>query len=105
MHIPTIHDADNNPHLYGKIVWRDLLTDDLPGVKKFYGDLFNWTFEGDSSATTPFTLARLNGIPVAGIFYSDLKESKVDNSQWLTFISTEEISIPIHCFTAFISAY
>jgi predicted enzyme related to lactoylglutathione lyase len=32
-----------------RFVWHDLNTKDLEGSKRFYGELFHWRFEGDSS--------------------------------------------------------
>ena len=49
----------------GKFVWFDLLTNDVPGTKQFYGELFNWEFEGaasDASATIKNNGAAIGGI-------------------------------------------
>ena len=31
--------------LTGKVIWNDLITEDLDTARQFYGGLFGWTFE------------------------------------------------------------
>jgi len=30
--------------LLGKVVWNDLITDDIAAARRFYGGMFGWTF-------------------------------------------------------------
>src|SRR5215471_18271613 len=41
---PPLTSVSGNPRLPGKFVWADLVTDDVPAARKFYGSLFGWTF-------------------------------------------------------------
>ena len=36
---------DEKHKQFGSISWTELITSDVPGAKKFYGQLFGWTFE------------------------------------------------------------
>ena len=57
----------DNP-LVGKVVWHDLMSDDLEASKEFYGGLLGWTFERTERANgKPYLLARSGGQYVAGI--------------------------------------
>jgi hypothetical protein len=31
--------------LIGKVIWHDLITEDLKSAKRFYSGVFDWTFE------------------------------------------------------------
>ena len=44
---------------YGKFVWRDLLTEDVAAVKKFYGELLGWKFAGTQAPN--YTLIEYDG--------------------------------------------
>ncbi|MGW8268008.1 MAG: hypothetical protein ACWGSQ_16695, partial [Longimicrobiales bacterium] len=47
--VPPLTPTPSNARHIGQFVWYDLLTSDVEGVKRFYGDLFGWTFD---TATT-----------------------------------------------------
>ena len=40
--LPPLNDPAADEHLPGKFVWADLFTSDLPGARRFYGELFGW---------------------------------------------------------------
>src|SRR5262245_31241075 len=42
--LPPLTTASGNPRLPGKFVWADLVTDDVLTARKFYAQLFGWTF-------------------------------------------------------------
>ena len=44
--------------LVGKVVWNDLITDDLDSARRFYGDLFGWTFERATVRAVPIIRSR-----------------------------------------------
>jgi hypothetical protein len=47
--VPGITPKPTGTYHVGKFVWFDLLTDDVSGAKRFYGELFNWKFEAEPS--------------------------------------------------------
>src|SRR5215469_15543882 len=54
--------------LVGKVVWNDLITQDLDVARRFYGELFGWTFEhATAPGGQPYVLARSGRIFVAGL--------------------------------------
>src|SRR5580658_11070771 len=69
--LPALTQPASGEHHVGKVIWADLVTPDLEGAKRFYGGLFGWTFRevpGDPN----YTLALLDGEPVAGLFQKAL---------------------------------
>ena len=48
-----------------RFVWHDLSTKDLEGSKRFYGEIFNWTF--DASANGPYTHIKAGDEMIGGI--------------------------------------
>lgn len=51
----------------GTTSWVDLMTDDTEAARRFYGELFNWTFEVGPPESGHYTMCKLNGRNVAGI--------------------------------------
>src|SRR5210317_1691044 len=66
VNLPSITESPTGERFPGKIIWRDLLTNDPAASQKFYGELFGWTFESvdDNSA---YTLIRHNGHMIGGM--------------------------------------
>jgi len=74
---------------HGAMIWRDLVTPDPAAAISFYGELFGWTFEplGD----TGYTLALLDGQPVAGILDAQRTGRPVRSALWLHAISVPDV--------------
>ena len=95
--MPSITDSPTNVHHKGKVVWRDLLTNDPTGSQRFYGELFGWTFEspgidlglGDKDA---YTLIRHNGQLIGGMVNTRALGRAENVSQWITMISVSDIN-------------
>src|SRR5215468_1380217 len=43
--LPPLATVSGSPRLPGKFVWADLVTDDVPRARAFYGAMFGWTFQ------------------------------------------------------------
>ncbi len=78
--------------LLGKVVWHDLITDDLDSARNFYGGLFGWTFDNTSGGRgEEYVVARNGDVIVAGLV---LVEESVDDqnySRWLPYISVDDV--------------
>jgi predicted enzyme related to lactoylglutathione lyase len=92
--VPPVTETPTNNYHEGKFVWHDLLTDKVPEVKKFYGELFDWEFEGDDDPKAKYTLIKYQGKPVGGIVYSDLKQD-LNESQWLSYLSVSDVDAAV----------
>jgi uncharacterized protein len=57
-------------HEHGNFCWADLGTRDTAGAKRFYGELFGWSFEDQPGAPgMVYTIAKLSGKEVCGLFH------------------------------------
>ena len=88
--VPPITNTPTAEYHVGKFVWMDLLTDKVLEVKKFYGELLGWEFEGEDKADAPYTLIKFKDQPIGGIVYADLKKG-VNESQWLSYLSVPDV--------------
>src|SRR5262245_31723530 len=77
--------------LTGKIIWNDLITDDLDATRTFYGALFGWTFEHSSGKGGRYVLARSGNTYVAGIVEVKTKNRNEKISRWLPYVSVDNV--------------
>ena len=94
--LPAITEAPTGERQPGKIVWRDLLTNDPAASQRFYGELFGWEFENiglDSglSGDAAYTLIRHNGVMIGGMIDTLALNGRDDISQWVVLMSVEDI--------------
>ena len=78
--------------LLGKVVWHDLITEDLETARSFYGGLFGWTFE-ESTGTRgeSYLLARKDDMLVAGLLAYAAPADDNNYSRWLPYISVDDV--------------
>ena len=94
--LPPITDAPTGNRHGGKVVWHDLLTHTPEASRKFYAELFGWTFEepGLDLGFGPrgsYQLIRNNGILIGGMFDTSVIPDRGNISQWITVISVDDI--------------
>jgi predicted enzyme related to lactoylglutathione lyase len=95
--LPSITSSPTGTHLQGKVIWHELLTEDMAAAKHFYGELFGWSFEtigsnNDEVAAANYTMAFRDGNPVAGMIDARLFEDGHENlSQWVSVISVGDV--------------
>lgn len=76
---------------YGSPCWVDLLATDVARAKAFYGKLFGWQWLTGDPATGGYTMALLDGQPVAGL--SRRPPSAPVPSQWTTYLRVGDIEV------------
>ncbi len=97
LELPPITSSPTGSHLQGKVIWHELLTEDMAAAKQFYGGLFGWSFEpiggaDEEAATSNYTVVYNNGKPIAGLIDATLFEDEHENlSQWVSVISVGDI--------------
>ena len=89
--VPAITPSPTGTYHVGKFVWFDLLTNDVPGTKRFYGELFNWEFEGEPSDDSFYATIIKNGTPIASVIYLKRADEKVSESRWLSYLSVPDV--------------
>jgi predicted enzyme related to lactoylglutathione lyase len=72
----------------GRIIWHDLVTQDMAAAKRFYGEIFGWTFRDVPIGGGQYALASLDGTPVAGIITAP---AGARVAQWVSYFSVEDV--------------
>jgi predicted enzyme related to lactoylglutathione lyase len=87
--------------LVGKVVWNDLVTQDLDVARRFYGELFGWTFEQTTApGGQPYLLARSGRIFVGGLVAVSSPSKDVVLSRWLPYMSVSDVDASVAKATA-----
>jgi predicted enzyme related to lactoylglutathione lyase len=85
--LPPLTTVSDSPRLPGKFVWADLVTDDVPAARKFYGRLFNWTFREVDN----YTIAANDERPLCGMFQRPRPKDRVAEPRWFGYISVGNV--------------
>ncbi len=80
----------------GSFVWHDLLTKDVAGAQRFYGELFGWRFEHTKRGDRPYVIARAGATPVAGLV--DVSGIADAGTQWLSFMAVANVDTAVGLF-------
>jgi predicted enzyme related to lactoylglutathione lyase len=89
--VPGITPNPTGTYHVGTFVWFDLLTNDVPGTKRFYGELFNWEFEAEPSDDSFYATIKKNGTPIGSAIYLKRTDIKVSESRWLSYLSVPDV--------------
>ena len=93
LEFPAVMDPARPEHHAGKVIFVELVTPDLEASKRFYGQLFGWTFRDVQSGATKYAEVSLDGQAVAGLFHRDLPSGKQRQPAWLTYISVADVDV------------
>jgi predicted enzyme related to lactoylglutathione lyase len=80
----------------GSFVWHDLLTKDVAGARRFYGELLGWRFEDTKRGDRPYVIARSGATAVAGIV--DVSGIADAGTQWLSFMAVANVDAAVALF-------
>ncbi len=75
-----------------RFVWHDLSTKDLEGSKAFYGELFDWTFEGDG-----YLHIKVGDEMIGGI--RQMTESEHQPTSWLGYVGVDDVAATVGVIT------
>ena len=76
----------------GTFSWADLATTDVDGATGFYGRLFGWEPEDRTGGFGTYTMLRLDGDAVAGLFgQPEDQRSSGAPSRWLCYVTVDEV--------------
>jgi hypothetical protein len=78
--------------LLGKVVWNDLITEDVEAARRFYGGLFGWTFQDATGpGRTRYVLAKSGAVYVAGLVPVARPSDGKRFSRWLPYVSVDDV--------------
>jgi len=72
--------------MQGKFVWHDLMSTDVEGSRRFYGELFGWQTKKEEKG--PYTLILLNGKDIGGILAHQMPGAP---SHWLGYVGVSDV--------------
>src|SRR5262245_51448076 len=86
--LPPVSSVSGSPRLPGKFVWADLVTDDVPAARRFYGRLFGWTFRDIGG----YVVAANDERPLCGMFQRSRPADRPDaRPRWFGHISVGNV--------------
>jgi len=85
--LPPLTTVPGSPRVPGKFDWADLVTDDVPAARKFYSQLFGWTFRtvGD------YVIACNDDRPLGGMFQRPRPKDQSAQPRWFGYISVSNV--------------
>ena len=89
--LPPLVDPASQEHHPGKVTFVELVTPDIPGAERFYGQLFGWTFRDIQAGSVTYAQASLDGRPVAGLIHRNVPAGQQRQPAWLTFIASRDV--------------
>jgi predicted enzyme related to lactoylglutathione lyase len=103
--LPSVTETPGGERLPGKIIWHDLLTNDLAASQAFYGELFGWEFDNIGIAAglkseSAYSLIRHKGRLIGGMIDTLAVNGRVDISQWVISMSVSDIDAAVAAVTA-----
>ena len=104
VNLPSITESPTGERLPGKIIWRDLLTNDPAASQRFYSELFGWEFEsvGEASnlrSNSAYTLIRHNGKLIGGMVDTMALNNRDNISQWVVLMAVDSLDSRVSAVT------
>ncbi|MCP4342147.1 MAG: VOC family protein [Desulfobulbaceae bacterium] len=87
LELTPVTDSPTGIHHPGKFIWNDLLTDDVAVAKKFYGQLFGWTFEQLGG----YTVVKNDQQSIAGMVEVKVDAEEPSAARWLSSVSVTDV--------------
>ena len=82
--------------LTGKVIWNDLITEDLAAARQFYAGLFDWTFEdARAGSENEYIVARHGDTYVAGMLAVKPRQDGQNVTRWLPYVSVGDVDAAV----------
>jgi predicted enzyme related to lactoylglutathione lyase len=99
INLPSITEAPTQQRFPGKVIWHDLISHKPVESKRFYSELFGWTFEDlgldfGFGRTVNYSLIRHQGELIGGMIDANHlgRDRPEDLSQWVVVLSVKDIN-------------
>lgn len=76
--------------LHGAFSWNELMTNDVAGAKKFYGELLGWRLQDMESSCGAYTMAKAGETEVAGIMATPAEAQGMPPS-WGAYVTVDDV--------------
>jgi predicted enzyme related to lactoylglutathione lyase len=99
--LPAVTETPTSIRYPGKIIWHDLLTNDIEGSKRFYGGLFGWDFVElpltlGFGRSSKYLVIRHKGKLIGGMLDVSNVDKSVNTSQWVVVMSVQDIDAAVN---------
>lgn len=74
-------------HIYGKFIWFEHMSGDVPKARQFYADLLGWTSEGENVGDQMYHMIQNNGEGIGG--FRQAPEGVP--SHWFSYLSVADV--------------
>ena len=71
--------------------WNELATVNVQEAKDFYGNVFGWEFEEHNMGGMTYTMAKLNGKDLAGIWAIPKEHAAHVPPHWMSYILVDDV--------------
>ncbi len=89
--LPALVEPASQEHHVGKVIFVELVTPDIDAAKRFYADLFGWSFRDFQARGSKYAGAYLDGHLVAGLFHKAVPAGEHRQPAWLTFLAVRDV--------------
>lgn len=98
--LPPVSEMPTGVRDTGRVIWHDLLTTTPEASRRFYGELFGWTFEKPGidvglGGEEDYMLIRHNGRLIGGMLNANTLGRDTNISQWITMMSVDDIDAAV----------
>lgn len=77
----------------GRFVWRELMTSDVDAAKKFYGELFGWSFKASEMPGFTYTMISAGEKGIGGMMALDAKMPVPPH--WSSYLSVADVDATV----------
>lgn len=88
--LPPLNATNTGEELAGKFIWFDLATVDIATQKKFYGDVFGWTYQPISQSDAQYTIIKNGEHNIAGMFQIKPPADAKAGALWIGLMSVAD---------------
>jgi predicted enzyme related to lactoylglutathione lyase len=88
--LPPLNSTNTGEQLAGKFIWFDLATVDIATQKKFYGDVFGWTYQPVSQSDKQYTIIKNGERNIAGMFQIKPRADAKAGALWISLMSVTD---------------
>ena len=83
--------ATQSPPTTGEFCWYEINTPDLEAAKKFYGDVFGWTFEEIPMDGFNYPLLHKGGMACGGMMHMTGPQWEGVPPHWMSYIAVDDV--------------
>ena len=88
--LPSITAEKTDTYHEGKVIWHELLTEDVAAATSFYRELFGWTIQ-PSASSSDYLVIFNNNKPIGGMTMRKDTDPDAVESLWLVTLSVKDV--------------